>query len=129
MPDPKRKGISIALRCMPPIFYAGLVITTLVCLMPSTSVPPAFQFWDKMQHAFGFAMLGLTGAFTFPDKLKGLCIGLILYGIATEVMQSTLTTTRSGDIMDCLADSVGIFVGLAVYAALFRSKAGWHHRQ
>jgi len=117
------RAITTILRCMPPVFYAGLVITTVLCLIPSTSVPPAFQFWDKMQHAFGFAMLGITGAFTFPKSLKGLCTGLIFYGAAIEVMQATLTTTRSGDILDCVADSIGIFIGLAAHAALCRTRA------
>lgn len=122
MPNRMRGFIRIGLRCMPPTFYAGLVITTVLCLIPSTSVPPAFQFWDKMQHAFGFAMLGITGAFTFPKNLKGLCMGLIFYGAVIEVMQATLTTTRSGDLLDCVADSIGVFIGLAAYAALCKTR-------
>jgi VanZ family protein len=123
MPETMRRVIALSLRCMPLAFYAGLVVTTLVCLMPSTSVPTAFQFWDKAQHAFGFAMLGVTGAFTFPNRLQGLCVGLIVYGVAIEVMQSTLTTTRTGDAMDCLADTLGVFIGLAVYSVLARTRS------
>lgn len=123
MPETMRRVIAVTLRCMPPIFYAGLVITTLMCLMPSTSVPSAFQFWDKAQHSLGFAMLGVTGAFTFPNRLRGLCTGLVLYGVATEIMQSTFTTTRNGDVMDCLADAIGVFVGLALYAALAKTRS------
>lgn len=123
MPETLRRVFALILRCIPLAFYSGLVVTTVVCLMPSTSVPPAFQFWDKAQHSLGFAMLGVTGAFTFPNRLRGLCIGLVLYGVATEVMQSTFITTRNGDVMDCLADAIGVFMGVAVYTALAKTRS------
>jgi VanZ family protein len=43
------------------------------------------------------------------------CLGLSLYGGLMEVLQSTLTTTRRGDALDWLADTLGIVLGLVVY--------------
>jgi VanZ family protein len=38
-----------------------------------------------------------------------------VYGIVIEIMQSTLTVTRSGSVFDALADSVGILASLLLW--------------
>jgi len=39
----------------------------------------------------------------------------LFYGIVIEIMQSTLTVTRTGSIFDALADTVGILVSLLLW--------------
>ena len=39
----------------------------------------------------------------------------LFYGIVIEIMQSTLTVSRSGSIFDALADTVGILVSLLLW--------------
>ena len=100
---------------MPFVFGFGLVLTTVLLLMPAYTVPKAFDFYDKAQHSLVFVTLTLAGLMAFPNCLKAVCLGLCLYGGLMEVCQSQLTTTRHGDMVDWLADSVGIVVGLVVY--------------
>jgi VanZ family protein len=59
--------------------------------------------------------LAVAGLMAYPQRLKTVCLGLFVYGGLIEVLQSTLTTTRHGDVMDWFADSLGIAVGLGVY--------------
>jgi VanZ family protein len=107
--------LQIFKRLMPFVFGFGLVLTTVLLLMPAYTVPQAFNFYDKAQHGLVFVTLTLAGLMAFPDRLKTICLGLCLYGGLMEVCQSQLTTTRHGDMLDWAADSVGIAVGLGVY--------------
>jgi VanZ family protein len=102
-------------RGMPWVFGFGLILTTVLLLMPSYAVPKAFDFYDKAQHSLVFVTLSLTGLLAFSDRLKAVCLGLCLYGGLMEVLQSTVTTTRHGDVVDWFADTLGIVVGLSAY--------------
>ncbi len=113
----------IILRYMPLFFSIGVVLATILALLPSTSVPHAFQFWDKAQHALAFTVLTITGGLAFPKKVKLVYIGLIMYGALMEIMQSALTTTRFGNVLDWLADGVGVLIGIVVYASLASIRA------
>jgi VanZ family protein len=100
---------------MPAVFGMGLVLTTVLLLMPSYAVPKAFDFYDKAQHGLMFTTLLLVGLLAYPQRLPTVAWGLVLYGGLMEVLQTMLTTTRHGDWFDWLADSAGIAVGLVVY--------------
>jgi VanZ family protein len=102
-------------RSMPLIFGLGVVLTTVLLLMPSHTVPKAFNFYDKAQHSLVFVTLALAGLMAFPNRVKAVCFGLCFYGGLMEVCQSQLTTTRHGDAVDWLADSAGIAAGLVIY--------------
>jgi VanZ family protein len=102
-------------QAMPFIFGFGLILTTVLLLMPSYAVPKAFDFYDKAQHGLMFAALTVAGLLAYPQRLKAVCLGLCVYGGLIEVLQSSVTTTRHGDVVDWFADSVGIVAGLAVY--------------
>jgi hypothetical protein len=79
---------------MPLIFGLGLVLTTVLLLMPSYTVPKAFNFYDKAQHSLVFVTLALAGLMAFSSRVKAVCFGLCFYGGLMEVCQSLLTTTR-----------------------------------
>jgi VanZ family protein len=102
---------------MPAVFGMGLVLTTILLLMPSYAVPKAFDFYDKAEHGLMFTTLLLVGLLAYPQRLPTVAWGLVLYSGLMEVLQTTLTTTRHGDWFDWLADSAGIAVGLVVYFA------------
>lgn len=101
-------------RLMPYIFWLGFFATILVTLMPSKDIPQTFIFWDKAQHALAFFFLMLTGGLAYTKKSAWVFIGLIFYGASIEVMQKYFTSTRSGDINDFFADTIGIAIGLLI---------------
>jgi VanZ family protein len=100
---------------LPCVFGFGLVLATILLLMPSYAVPKAFDFYDKAQHGLMFATLTMAGLLAYPQRVKTVVLGLVFYGGLMEVLQSLLTTTRHGDWFDWLADSVGIAMGLCAY--------------
>jgi VanZ family protein len=112
------------LRWMPQVFFLGLTLVTILSLIPSTSVPQAFQFWDKAQHALGYAALSVSGCLAFPRRVMPVFIGLLAHGAAIEVMQETLTTTRFGDVFDWLADGIGILAGMVFCRYVLPKPAG-----
>jgi VanZ family protein len=97
------------------IFAFGLVLATVLLLMPSYAVPKAFDFYDKAQHGLMFTALTVAGLMAYAQRVNAVCLGLSLYGGFMEVLQSALTATRHGEVFDWFADSLGIVVGLGVY--------------
>lgn len=100
---------------MPFVFGIGLVLATVLLLIPSYAVPKAFDFYDKAQHVLMFATLTMAGLLAYPQSVKTVVWGLVFYGGLMEVLQSLFTTTRHGDAIDWLSDSVGILVGVGAY--------------
>ena len=79
-------------------------------LIPQEFVSSAIFDWlDKAQHALAFGVLMLLGFIAHPKYFWRVVIGLILYGAVIEIIQSS-TGWRQGDVMDALADSVGVLV-------------------
>ena len=111
-------------RYMPQVFFIGLALVTILSLIPSTAVPQAFQFLDKAQHSLAYIALSITGCFAFPQRVKLVCMGLLAHGAVIEIMQSTLTTTRFGDVFDCFADATGILAGVGLYRYALAKPAG-----
>ena len=112
------KILSLVLRYMPFIFFLGILLFTILALVPGKAVPAVFVFWDKAQHVSAFIMLSVSGGLAFPGKARLTYLSLGIYGALIEVMQSTLTTTRHGDFFDWLADSIGILIGAGICTVL-----------
>lgn len=89
-----------------------------MALIPSADVPNPFNLWDKAQHALAFVVLTLTGSLAYRKNTTAVYVGLILYGSTIEILQSTLTTTRFGEVSDLLADGVGVVVGFVIYLTI-----------
>lgn len=96
---------------------AGWLLICLVvisCLLPAPDIEPVARLLpDKAEHAIAF--FGLTlwfcGLYARP-RWRIVALGFLALGIGIEILQGTLTTTRSMDARDALADGIGILVGL-----------------
>ncbi len=98
------------------IFWIVMLVMTILFLAPQQFVSsPIFDWWDKAQHALAFGVLMLLGFLAYPRAFWKLTVALILYGIAIEVIQS-LTGWRYGDMVDILADMLGVIL----FASLIR---------
>ena len=98
----------------PWLFWTLLIATLWLSLIPSDQVPSAFHFWDKAQHALGFAGLAFFGLLSYPGRIKALLLGLILIGAGIEFAQ-WLTGWRQGDWVDWIADCVGLGIGSFIW--------------
>lgn len=110
------------------IAFVGLVLALLVItafsLMPSQEVPAGFG-WDKLNHWAAFFILTFLAGHAYPQQqFWKIASMLLLYGIGIEVAQY-FTRYRSADILDVLADSIGILIyGLCIWlnSALFKAR-------
>ena len=90
-------------------FLVCLTGVLVLSLAPAT--PPALTTgWDKTNHLLGFAVLGLLGCRSYPDRTAAVLLGLLAYGGLIEVLQS-LTPYRLAEWADLLADALGLVMG------------------
>ncbi len=86
---------------------------TWLALVPA---PPKLMTtgWDKSNHLLAFASLAFASAWARwpqPRKWPVLFAVVLAYGGAIEIAQSFLPP-READVLDLLADSLGILLGL-----------------
>lgn len=99
-------------------FFWALALGTLwLSLVPVDQIPAAFSFWDKAQHALGFAALAMTGLLAYPHHRRQLFLGLVFFGIGIEYAQH-LTGWRHGDWADWLADCIGVLIGSTIWTIM-----------
>ncbi|MBP6116325.1 MAG: VanZ family protein [Neisseriaceae bacterium] len=112
---PKNKMMVVAL-----LWFAGSLYFLLRPANPE-EIPP-FAHFDKFAHFsmfFGQFWL-LCKAYTLELKaipLKWLLVGAVAWAISSEFLQILLTTSRSADAWDALADVMG--AGLALVLGLY----------
>ena len=73
-----------------------------------------YMYVDKLQHIVVFVTLTLIGLYAYPINKRAVIIGLILFGLAIEILQSTFTLTRQASLADWLADIVGLILALSL---------------
>ena len=98
-------------------------------LLPSLDIP----HMDKLVHMgfyFGTTLLGILlvrertgGMVSLQKTMLGIVVFAILYGIIIEVLQSTYTLDRQGDILDVLANSSGALLGGFLMKFVFSGKS------
>ena len=99
-------------------FWGCTVAVVVLSLTPVAHLPPqVFDVWDKAQHAFGFAVLAVLGLLAYPAHTRAVLVGLLVLGAAIEWAQSA-TGWRYGDVLDWLADAVGVGLGAIVMGLL-----------
>jgi len=111
---------------LPVIFYCLLIF--IQSSYPATDSLPAFPHADKLVHAGGYAILGFLfyrayGKTVTQRQVFRLFIisGLsaMLYGISDEIHQF-FVPSRTADIIDMMADTVGGFMGAATAWMVWR---------
>jgi VanZ family protein len=101
-------------------FWIALCWTGVIgffCLVPSNDIPTVtIPNLDKLVHAFFHFVFTILWFLFFKKQVKkknqlkllvvAVCFSL-LFGIGIEILQDKLTTTRSGDFFDVLANVTG----------------------
>jgi VanZ family protein len=99
------------------IAYLSLTSSHTFDKIPLINIPN----FDKVVHFgmyFGFmSVIILENRKTIKGTSQLFLIGLIplLYGVLMEIMQATLTVTRSGSFYDALANSIGILISILIW--------------
>ena len=99
------------------VFYS--LALTVVCLIPSNKLPDVeVSFADKIFHSITYLVLTFLWFYSFVyrfkiERMKALIYASVIsvaFGIIIEVLQEILTETRSADLLDVLANSLGVLI-------------------
>jgi VanZ family protein len=99
------------------IMYLSLANAQTFEKVPTFNIPCA----DKIVHFlmyFGLmSVMILENRFSLKTIRQLFLAGIIpfAYGILMEILQGTLTTTRSADVFDALADGTGVLVSILLW--------------
>jgi VanZ family protein len=99
--------------------------------------PSWFPLADKVQHAVGFALpvllilltIALRGRFGWQWPGLGTCVLVVAifaaHAVVSEVIQHVWYRYRTGELLDVVADWLGIAVGVLVFRLIYlrRSRA------
>lgn len=106
------------------LLVSGVILGSLLPGPVMQDITPHVN--DKIEHFSAYFALMVWFAGLYP-RAKHLRVagGLLLLGVALDVLQGTATTTRTFDVFDIAADAVGIAVALALAYWLLE---GWCQR-
>lgn len=96
-----------------PIYWAFL---TYILLKPTNIKPEDlwihFVNMDKVIHISIFVALGFCYRVAFPQQKNVVFLGIMAtYAMLTEILQETMQLGRSFELMDFVADMLGIIIG------------------
>jgi VanZ family protein len=116
-----------------------ITVLSLVSFDDNTSMEINIPYFDKLIHFTFYFIASILGGLFGREISKGhipkakilgiTFAGLIAYGIIIEVIQESVTTYRSGEIMDVTANSAGALLGTLLIWGVFskRSHLKWEN--
>lgn len=98
------------------LWWLAIVVVIVVSLVPPPPLPGSPPGSDKLAHFLAYFALAASAVQLFATRatLLRVGIGLVLLGIALEVAQYLLTSTRMMDPADALANTLGVLAGMAI---------------
>ena len=96
------------------LWWLAVAAVVVVELVPALLLPQLPPGGDKVEHLAGYGLLAFAAVQLFERRaLWRVGLGLAALGMGLEIAQGTLTTTRSFDLADELANTAGVLLGLA----------------
>lgn len=93
----------------------GMALAAFLLIAPDVGPPPLLPFQDKLFHAVAFACLTGPAVLVLPRQYLWFWVAhMVALGGGIEVAQAMGGEGRSGDVVDFVADCVGIFAALGV---------------
>lgn len=116
--------------------FIALATTIGIAVLSLTSVPKvnfglSFKSSDKYLHTFAYFTLTFIWLFVFRKQYPKLSFKIIalssltVYGIILEGLQGSLTSYRTADFYDALAN----FTGIVLAILLFKKFINWYNMQ
>lgn len=95
------------------VWCFGWLLCIALSMLPAPPIPPEVPEGDKIGHFLAYALLAAWAAWIFRDTRgqRRAALALIALGVAIEIAQGTLTSHRTMDALDGLADAAGVLVG------------------
>ena len=100
-------------------FWLALVSSYIAAIVPQEITPTLGPLSDKWTHFLAFAVLTLLLRLAYRIRIFGTVASMLFYAVFIEISQY-FTPNRSAELMDVVADTIGIAIGLLLYAGLKR---------
>ena len=111
--------------------FVAIAATIILAVLSLSAVPKlnlslGIKAGDKYLHFIAYFGLSILWYFALRDKINEkvfkivVPFGLILYGIILEGLQSGLTTYRTGDVYDAMANTAGVIVGMILFNRIIK---------
>ena len=108
-----------------PLSRGALAVAVLVSLAvlfaPASDVPSSPPGVDKVVHLSLFLVLGLTARWAGVQRQVAV-VSLLVYAAVSEVLQGTSLVGRDAELLDWVADTVGVLLGVALWSLLSRPR-------
>ena len=96
-------------------WLAMVAAVVVLSLIPPPPLPPgAFEGIDKVEHVLGYFALSAMGSALFarmPTRAR-IAAALVALGVAVEIAQGQWTATRTPDLLDAVANTFGVLLGV-----------------
>ena len=111
--------------------FIAIAATLFLAVLSLSAVPKLnlglkIKSGDKYLHFIAYFGLTLLWHFALKDRINKkmfkffVPLAIIIYGIILEGLQSGLTTYRTGDVYDAIANTSGVIVALLVFNRLLK---------
>ncbi|MDC1162189.1 VanZ family protein [Tenacibaculum sp.] len=105
----------------------AIIITVSIAILSFLKIekqPVKISNLDKIEHAVAYFTLAFFWLLSLARrKVKYLIIfSCLFYGIIIEVLQTKMTSYRTGDYFDVIANSMGILMALLIFNCFFEKK-------
>lgn len=104
------------------VFGGAVAVILYLTLAPNDDVPGSALIWDKAAHAIAFGLLVIIGLLMSTHRRWAVIVGVWVLAVGIEVAQALMPYGRQGDWRDALADSIGIALGVGLWALARRFK-------
>ncbi len=94
-------------------FWVALVVSYTLALLPQEMAPQIGRLSDKTIHFYAFGVLTLLLWFAYRLRYRVVAVWLLGYAVLIELSQY-FTANRSAEVLDVVADVIGIGMGVAV---------------
>lgn len=112
MPDNGERGMAVALGVVSGL---GMALAAWLFIAPQVGPPPVVPFQDKIFHLIAFACLTAPGVLVLPRRAMWFWLAhMVALGAGIELAQARGGDTRTGDVLDFVADLVGIATALGL---------------
>ena len=98
-----------------------VLVSLAVLFAPASDVPSSPPGVDKVVHLSLFLALALTARWAGVGR-QVTAVSLLLYAAVSEVLQGTDLVGRDAELLDGVADAVGVLAGLLLWALSHRRR-------
>ena len=109
------------------IYFATIITTAIICLsllkLPNTN--NSYSNIDKIYHLVAYFFLAISWLISFYKQEKSklfVVFACIFFGIIIEYIQSNFTSYRTGDMLDIIANTIGVILALLSFNLIFKKK-------